>query len=139
MKKICLLFFILIAGFSTAYADKFVPEFDKMKSLKCEISETIYNQDNTIASQNNYHRLLRFDDESNLLYIQKEPVNRLISFDNTKVQYQEQSMTDDFIVYSNVTIDRTNNEYNSQSRIIYDNPDFAPRFANAHGNCKILN
>lgn len=139
MKKIFLILITLLTTALSVFADRYVPEFDKMQSLRCEVSETIYNQGGTVVSTNNYHRLLRFDDESNLLYLQKEPVDKLLSYDKTKVQYKEQSMTDDFIMYSDVVIDRINNEYTSESRIIYDNLDFAPRYAKAKGTCKILN
>ena len=139
MKKIILIISLLLVSTMSVYADRFVPEFDKMQTIRCEISETVYDRGDNVVSKNNYHRLLRFDDENNLLYLQKEPVSGVFSYGKNKVQYKEQSMTDDFIMYSDITVDRTNNEYNSQSKIVYDNPDFAPRYAKASGNCKILN
>jgi hypothetical protein len=48
-------------------------------------------------------------------------------------------MTDDFIMISNVTIDRTNNIYSATSQITYDNMDYGSRRAVAEGNCKIVN
>ena len=132
-------YFILCLLFSLpVFADQFVPEFDKMQYVRCDVEETIYNQDGSIVSKNNYHRFLRFEDEFSRLYLQKELISNVISYDKDKVEYKEQSMTDDFIMYSNIVINRINNEYISKSRIIYDNPDFSPRYSQAKGNCKIL-
>ena len=136
MKKyfiFCLLFSLPV------FADQFVPEFDKMQYVRCDVEETIYNQDGSIVSKNNYHRFLRFEDEFSRLYLQKEPISNVISYDKDKVEYKEQSMTDDFIMYSDVVIDRVENKYSSEARLIYDNPDFSPRYSRANGVCKILN
>ena len=140
MKKILLFtFIILFASIGVSNADQYVPEFDKMQNLYCEITETIYNNDNTQVSQTDYHRLFRLDDGTNTIYIQKERPSRIYYYGADKIQYREQSMTDDYIMISNVTIDRTNNLYNATSQITYDNMDYGSRRAVAEGNCKIAN
>ena len=100
MKKILLfIFLILFASIGVSNADQYVPEFDKMQILRCEITETIYNNDNTQVSQTDYHRLFRLDDGTNTIYIQKERPSRIYYYGADKVQYKEQSMTDDFIIH----------------------------------------
>ena len=56
MRKLLLILTFLMVGVSV-FADAFVPDFDKMKVLKCEINETIYNQQNSVVDQNKYHRV----------------------------------------------------------------------------------
>ena len=138
MKKFLLLTTLAIL-FTAPFvnADMYVPEFDKMQVLKCEIDETLYNQDNSVVSQTSYHRLFRLDDENNILYINKEPANRIYYYGQDKIQFRDNSMTDDFIVVSNITVDRANKTYSSNSQISYDNPDFEPRYAKAEGNCTL--
>lgn len=134
-----LLYTILTIIFTSSFvnADMYVPEFDKMQTVKCEIDETLYNQDGSIVSQTSYHRLFRLDDENNLLYIQKEPANRIYYYGQDKIQFRDNSMTDDSIIVSNITINRTEKTYNSESQITYDNPDFGSRYAKAEGNCSL--
>jgi len=140
MKKILLFIFLIVfASIGVSNADQYVPEFDKMQIMRCEITETIYNEDNTQVSQSDYHRLLRLDDQTSTIYVQKERPSRIYYYGNDKVQYKEQSMTDDYIMISNVMIDRVNNLYNSTSQITYDNMGYGSRRAVAEGNCKIVN
>lgn len=136
MKKILLytlLAFISVTPF--VKADMYVPEFDKMQIIKCEIDETLYNQDGSVVSQTNYHRLFRLDDENNIIYIQKEPANRIFYYGNDKIEFRDNSMTDDSMVVSNISINRADKTYTSSSQITYDNPDFGSRYAKAEGNC----
>lgn len=140
MKNNFLVLIILTILFSSGvFASQFVPEFDKMKYLRCEIDETIYNQDNTVVSNSHYHRFYRLDDEYKQIYLQKEPVDMLIYYDTDKIQFHQQEMTDDFIEQTEVTLDRTSMKYFSNSRINYDNPDFGIRYSKGEGVCKILN
>ena len=138
MKKLFMTFLILSCG-AAVFADRYVPEFDKMQLVNCEISETVYDKGDNVVSRNNYHRFLRFDDANNLLYSQKEPVSGVLKYDNNEVRYKEQSMTDDFIMYSDITINRVLNEYSAQSRIVYDNPEYPSRTAVAKGKCAVKN
>ncbi len=139
MKKICLLLFIFL-GITAAKvtADQFVPEFDKMKFVRCEIDEEIFNQDNTKVSDSHYHRFYRWDDEYKQVFLQKEPVDRLIYYGPDKIEFRYQDMTDDFIEQTHVSIDRATMKYQSNSRINYDNPDFGSRHSKGTGDCKIL-
>ena len=139
MKKICLLIvFILIFSGIKVTADQFVPEFDKMKFVRCEIDEEIFNQDNTKVSSSHYHRFYRWDDEYKQVFIQKEPVDRLIYYGPDRIEFRYQDMTDDFIEQTKVVIDRSSMKYSSASRINYDNPDFGSRYSKGEGDCKIL-
>ena len=90
MKKILLFtFLILFASIGVSNADQYVPEFDKMQIMRCEITETIYNEDNTQVSQSDYHRLLRLDDQTSTIYVQKERPSRIYYYGNDKVQYKK--------------------------------------------------
>lgn len=138
MKSKYFLIILCIIFTPLANADQFIPEFDKMQILKCEIDETIYNNENEIITKTNYHRLFRLDDPFKKIYIQKEPISDLKYYESDKIIFKTQSMTDDYIVNTEVTIDRNTNEYKSTSTITYDNPLFGSRKAIAEGNCKIV-
>ena len=136
MKKILFYTFLaLLLTVSVTNADQYVPEFDKMQVVKCEIDETLYNQDNSTVSNTHYHRLFRLDDENNIVYVQKEPANRISYYGQDKIEFRDNSMTDESIVVSNIVIDRVEKTYTSTSQITYDNPDFDSRYAKAEGNC----
>ena len=56
-----------------------------------------------------------------------------------KIEYNLQSMTDDYIMMAHTTIDRISLEYNSKSTMTYDNPMFGVRRSTSQGVCKFLN
>lgn len=134
--------YILVGLFATmgvVNADMFVPDFETMPAIRCDVSETIYNQDNTVVTHNKYFRIFRIDDEAKKVYIQKAPVDNLLYIDENKVQVHLQTLTDDSIISEQVTIDRTNNTYSGTSQIMYDNAMFQSRYAKSEGLCKVLN
>lgn len=140
MKKL-ILPLVLVMSFMSASvnADMFVPDFATMPALQCEISETIYNQDNSVVTHNKYHRIFRIDDPAKKVYLNKAPVDKLITIDNKKIEMQLQTLTDDTIILEKATLDRVNNTYSSTSQISYDSAFFAPRYAKAQGICKPVN
>ena len=127
----------LFASMGVVNADMFVPDFETMPAIRCDVSETIYNQDNTVVTHNKYFRIFRIDDEA--VYLQKAPVDNLLYIDENKVQIHLQTLTDDSIISEQVTIDRTNNTYSGTSQIMYDNAMFQSRYAKTNGLCKALN
>ena len=134
--------YILVGLFATmgvVNADMFVPDFVTMPAIRCDVSETIYNQDNTVVTHNKYFRIFRIDDEAKKVYRQKAPVDNLLYIDENKVQVHLQTLTDDSIISEQVTIDRTNNTYSGTSQIMYDNAMFQSRYAKSEGLCKVLN
>ncbi len=140
MKKL-ILPLVLVMSFMSASvnADMFVPDFATMPALQCEISETIYNQDNSVVTHNKYHRIFRIDDPAKKVYLNKAPVDKLITIDNEKIEMQLQTLTDDTIILEKAALDRVNNTYSSTSQISYDSAFFAPRYAKAQGICKPVN
>ncbi len=136
MKKLLVLFIIFI-GLS-CLADQFVPEFNKMKLMRCEVQETLYNQDNSVVSKTQYHRIFRLDDENNKIYLQKVPVDWPLYYGEDKIKFIQQPLADDYMMTSRVEIDRINNTYTSETEITYDNDVFGQRHARAEGVCKII-
>ncbi|MBQ8460670.1 hypothetical protein IJ541_11310 [bacterium] len=139
MKKKIITIFILLFTPIAVLADAFVPEFDTMKSLRCDFEETIYNQTGNPITKSKQFRLYRLDDTYNKIYLGKEPIDNITYYGNDRIEFNIQSMTDDFIVMSQTTINRTNGEYNSYSELEYDNEIFGTRTAKAVGVCKFLN
>lgn len=140
MKKLILPLVLVMSFMSAAVnADMFVPDFATMPALQCEISETIYNQDNSVVTHNKYHRIFRIDDRAKKVYLNKAPVDKLITIDNEKIEMQLQTLTDDTIILEKAALDRVNNTYSSTSQISYDSAFFAPRYAKAQGICKPVN
>ena len=137
MKKILLslAFFGFITPFCTA--DQYVPEFDKMKVMRCEVVETIFENDKEKAV-NGYHRTYRLDDEWKNIYLEKDFINGLAYYDSDKIIYNEQTMTDFSIVSTHVEIDRKEMKITISSRIEYDNPDFGVQEAVGVGECKYI-
>ena len=129
----------LLFASCTALADRFVPEFSKMKTIKCNIEETIYSQDNSVITQNTYFRIFNIDDENKKLYLQKSPVYKTTYYDIDKLEFTLQHLTDDFIMLSSVSIDRSNGNYKSESSITYDNSIFGVRKAVGVGTCSPIN
>ena len=122
-----------------AYGDMYVPDFGTMLAIRCDVSETIYNQDNSVVTHNKYFRIFRIDDEAKHVYLQKAPVDNLLYIDENKIQAHIQTLTDDSIISEKVTIDRVNNTYSGTSQIMYDNTMFQSRYAKSEGTCKVLN
>lgn len=139
MKNFLLVLFILIFGTQIAFGDAYVPDFATMKTLRCDFDETVYNQDNTVLTKSKLFRIFHLDDENKLIYLQKEPIDHILYYEDDKIEYNLQSMTDDYIMMAHTTIDRNTFEYNSTSTLTYDNPMFGVRRSTSHGNCKFLN
>ncbi len=139
MKNIILIFIITIIFCSSVLADQYVPEFGKMQIMRCEVGETTFNADGSVVSKTNYHRLVRFDDENNKIYIQKEPVANIKKIGDNTFSFATEMITDDSIISSQIQIDRNTLRYVSQSEIVYDNAAFGVYSAKAEGECKILN
>ncbi len=137
--KVFYIFISLICLSLKVFADAYVPDFDTMQTYKCEIKETIYNQDNSISSENNIFRIFKLDDENSKLYLQKEPLSKVSYYGLDKIEFDMQSMTDDCIIMSHTIINRSSNEYSSNSVITYDNPIFGVRHSKSVGTCKIIN
>lgn len=121
-----------------AFADAFVPDFSMMQQLRCDFKETVYNADGSKVSESQAFRIFRLDDDYQRLYLQKEPIDRILYYGADKIQFVYQSMTDDVIIMSQTTIDRQSMEYFSSSEITYDNEMFGVRKSEAVGSCKPL-
>lgn len=137
MKKLFLLTLIFVITILTCSADQYVPEFNKMKVMRCEVVETVFENDKEKAV-NSYHRTYRLDDEYQNIYLEKDFINGLFYYDNDKIIYNEQTMTDFSIVSSHVEIDRKEMKITISSRIEYDNPDFGVQESVGIGECKYL-
>lgn len=137
MRKLLLILTFLMIGVSV-FADAFVPDFDNMKVLKCEINETIYNQQNSVVAQNKYHRVFRLDDENRQIYLQKAPVDSISTYDESQIQMYIQTLTDDSIIAENITLNRFDNTYNGISQITYDNEILGVRHAKSEGICTLV-
>jgi len=137
MKKIFYFLIILYLLPPFVRADQYVPEFNKMKVMRCEVVETVFENDKEKAV-NSYHRTYRLDDEYKNIYLEKDFINGLFSYDNDKIIYNEQTMTDFSIVSSHVEIDRKEMKITISSRIEYDNPDFGVQESVGIGECKYL-
>jgi len=121
-----------------ALADAYVPEFNKMQTIRCDAEETLYNQDGSVVNRSKYFRIFRIDDEYQKLYIQKEPIDKILQYDKNIIKAALQSMTDDSIIMSTITIDRQTGEYFSESKINYDNESFGTRYSKSSGTCRVL-
>lgn len=137
MRKIFLLLALSTLAPAVVMADAFVPEFDKMQFIRCDYEETLYNPDNTVSSVSKQHRFYRLDDEYSRIYLQKEPIDKVTRYDDDFIEFNIQSMDDDRIMESRVSIDRSNGNYKSESEIEYDNPAFGKARASAKGICMV--
>ena len=137
MKRRILLSILLLTIPLIVFADAFVPEFDKMQFIRCDYEETLYNQDNSVASVSKQHRFYRLDDEYSKIYLQKEPIDYITRYDDDGIEFNIQSMDDDRITTSHISIDRTNGKYTSESEVTYDNPAFGTARAKAAGVCMV--
>lgn len=136
MKKFYLFFIFLIFSALQSGADQFVPEFSTMRVIRCDVNETIYNQDNSVVSKTQYHRIFRLDDPNKKIYLGKAPVDWLLEYENDKIRFIQQPLADDYMMTSNVILNRMDNTYTAKTEITYDNPAFASRHAEASGICK---
>lgn len=139
MKIKLLLLFILIGSFYKAFADAFVPEFNMMKNLRCDFEETIFNSDNSVVSKSKQFRLFYLDDTYEKIYLQKEPIFKVTYYKNDRIEFDLESMTDDFIMMSHTIINRTTGEYFSSAELNYDNPIFGTRYSKSVGTCRFVN
>lgn len=138
-KKIFAVVLILVGCVCRAYSDEFVPDFDAMKVLRCEFEETIFNQDGSIVAKNDLFRIFSLEEEFKRIYLRREPISNVSYYENDKIEFKLQSMTDDYISMINVAINRQTGEYTSTSQITYDNPIFGVRTAKSIGFCRALN
>lgn len=139
MRK-CVLFLVLfncLIGLRVM-ADQFVPDFNSMKIIRCDIEETLYNTNNSIVSRTKYFRIFRLDDENKKIYLQKAPVDWLLYYDSDKIRFTQQPLADEYMMTSNVILDRLNNTYSAKTQITYDNPVFESRHSEASGTCRFL-
>ena len=138
-KKIFATIFILAFAISFAFADEFVPDFDAMKVLRCDFVETIYNQDGSEVSKSDLFRIYSLEEEYKRLYLRREPITDVSYYDTDRIEFKHQSMTDDYISMTNVSINRQTGDYISNSQITYDNPVYGVKTAKAVGICRALN
>ena len=138
MKKLLLSFAILFCASLCVLANGFVPEFDKMQNLRCDFEESIFDQNNNLITKNKMFRLFRLDDEYKKIYLQKEPIDKVLYYETDKIEFKLQSMTDDVIMMSHTVINRNTSEYSSTATITYDNPAFGTRYSKSSGICKII-
>ncbi len=134
-RKILYILFSLILTSTVALADKFVPDFTQMKKIKCDVEETIFNQDGSVVTKNKYFRIFNLDDENQKIYLQKAPVDKINYYENDRIEFYIQSLTDDFIMQTNTVIERESGKYSSSSVIDYDSAFFGTRTAKAVGVC----
>ena len=106
-----------------------------MKKIKCDVEETIFNQDGSVVTKNKYFRIFNLDDENQKIYLQKAPVDKINYYENDRVEFYIQSLTDDFIIQTNTVIERESGKYSSSSVIDYDSAFFGTRTAKAVGVC----
>lgn len=137
--KIFITLFCFFMTSTIVLADRFVPEFNTMKTIKCDVDETIYAQDNSIVTRNKYFRIFNLDDENKKIYLQKSPVYKINYYEKDKLEFKLEHLTDDFIMMSSVVIDRADGSFKSESTITYDNSMFGIRRAVGLGSCHLVN
>lgn len=137
--RVLLVLISLILPSGMAFADRFVPDFKAMKTIKCDVNETIYNQDNSVVTTNTYFRVFNLDDENKKIYLQKSPVYKINYYEQDKLEFKLEHLTDDFIMLSSVVINRADGSYKSESSITYDNSIFGNRKAVGLGSCHLVN
>ena len=136
MRNLLLVLLILIP--IDVFADAFAPEFNKMKTLRCDFEETVYNKDNSVVSTSKQFRVFKLDDEYQKIYLQKEPIDRVFYYGDGRIEFNLQSMTDDVIIMSNTVINRNTMQYRSTSEITYDNFMFGTRKSRSVGACRFI-
>lgn len=138
-KKILITLLCFFMTSTIVLADRFVPDFKTMKTIKCDVNETIYAQDNSVVTQNKYFRIFNLDDENKKIYLQKSPVYKINYYEQDKLEFTLEHLTDDFIMMSSVVIDRADGSYRAESGITYDNSMFGVRRAVSSGSCHLVN
>lgn len=140
MKKFGYLLVFPVIAFSCimAKADQFIPDFGNMLVIRCDFQETLYNEDGSEVSTTNKHLLFRIDDEYQRIYIQREPITHILNFDTNKIEYNSQSMSDDYIALEHSVIDRISGTYTSAARLTYDNAAYGIRTSKASGTCEVV-
>lgn len=136
MKNLILLLSILTIP-AIAFADAFVPEFNNMKTLRCDFVETVYNKDR-IVSNSRLFRVYKLDDEYQKIYLQKELIDNIIEYSPSRIEFYLPSMNDDMYMTSHIIIDRKTNEYSATSEITYDNVAFGTGTSQSVGSCKFI-
>lgn len=137
--KLFIFFLFVLVTVKAVFADAFVPDFNNMQKLRCDFEETIYNSDNSVVSRNKQFRIFMIDEPYKKIFLQKQPIFNVTYYESDRIEFDFQSMTDDFILMSHVKINRTTGEYSSEGEITYDNPVFGNRHAISKGICKIVN
>ena len=99
------------------FADQFVPNFNEMKTIRCDVEENIYNEDNSVVSKTNYFRIFKLDDPNQKIYLQKAPVDWLSYYGEDKIEFTLQPLADDYIMTSAVVIDRIIYTYYSNTKM----------------------
>ncbi len=133
-------FLIFVAlGCMVVKADGFVPDFNNMQVLRCDYEETIYEDDGSVVSTSQQYKIFRIDDANSKIYVQKEPVYRVLKFDNNVIEYNSQYMSDYYISAEHSVIDRLSGTFTSNARITYDNSIYGTRTSKSTGTCQIIN
>ena len=132
-----LIFFVL--GCMVVKADEFVPDFNNMQVLRCDYEETIYEEDGSEVSTSQQYKIFRIDDVHNKIYVQKDPIYRVLKFDSNIIEYNSQYMSDYYISVEHSVIDRVSGTFTSNARITYDNSIFGVRTSKSTGTCQVLN
>ena len=109
-----------------------------MKTLRCDFEETLFDSDNSVVSKSKLFRVYKLDDENSKIYLQKEPIDRVLYYGDDRIEFVLQSMNDDVIIMSNININRQTNEYQSSSEITYDNFMFGTRTSKSVGMCRFV-
>ena len=94
---------------------------------------------NSVVVKNKLFRIFKIDDKYKKFYLGKEQLKDVTYFEYDKIEFDFQSMTDDFIMLSHTVINRTTGEYLSNAEITYDNQVFGVRHSKSVGICKIVN
>lgn len=137
-KQILILTALFILSGAGCSADQFVPDFDNMQIVRCDYEQTIYDGDGSVVSTSRQHRLFRIDDKYQKIYNQREPIDYIINFDDSRIEFNSQSMNDDYISREHSVIDRTAGTFNSDAEITYDNEVYGTRTSKSSGACQIL-
>lgn len=129
---------VMIAIGLAVNADQFIPDFDKMQMIRCDYEETLYNDDGSEVSTSSKHILFRIDDQYQRVYIHREPIDHLLNLDSGRIEYNLQTMSDDYIAMEHAVVDRTAGTYTAAARITYDNEIYGIRTSKSSGTCKVL-
>ncbi len=138
-RKLLYLLIGVIISSNIVFGYGYVPDFSKMRDFRCDFEEIIYNQDNSIVTKNNRFKLFKIDSANKKIFVNKEPIDKILYFENDKIEYKLQSMTDEFIDLSHTVIDMNTLQYHSESTITYDNSLFGVRHSKSSGICRFLN